>query len=221
MGAGCPPSVPGAPHAQVLGSLQDHWLLLFHFQNFFRFFSPFQTLMGSQGGSLHSAGQTLLPLFSKCNFGTCLARKICFSPQRAGSGRSWAEAGEPASVVGKRLRFPWSSSLLIPVFSPFSPSCFTFALADRIYHSSSPCNNFCPGSSHVSLLGWDCSPYQMIKASPHCWHRGLWSIPNCSCCPRPLLLWARGAVPTRVHQPQLWFWFDFMGKGIFPKLLLS
>lgn len=154
MGAGCPPSVPGGPRAPVLESLQDHWLLLFHFQNFCRFFPPLQTLMGSQGGSLHSAGQTLLLLFSKCNFGTCLARKICFSPQRADSGRSWAEAGEPASVVGKRLTFPWNSSLLIPVFSPFLPSCFTFALADRIYCSSSPCNNFCPGSSHMSLLGW-------------------------------------------------------------------
>lgn len=115
--------------------------------------------MGSQRGSPHSAGQTLLPLFSRCNFGTCLARKICFSPQRKnlvfppGAGRSWENLSQFSPVVGKKLTFPWCSSLLIPVFSPFSPPCFTFALADRIYGSSSPLNNSCPRSCLVSLLG--------------------------------------------------------------------
>jgi len=104
-----------------------------------------------------------------------------FSP----TGQAWGGAGmrqekhlsQFSPAVGKRLVFPWSSSLLIPVFSQFSLSCFTFALAARLCCPASPPTTSAPVPLHVSLQArWDggCSPSQMIDASPRRWGWGLW-----------------------------------------------
>lgn len=81
--------------------------------------------------------------------------KSVFPPrgqELGGAGLKQKHLSQFSPAAGKRLAFPWSSSLLIPVFSSFPPSCFTFALAERIYCSTSPRNNFCPRSSGVSLV---------------------------------------------------------------------
>lgn len=50
-------------------------------------------------------------------------------------------------VVGKRLMFPWSRSLLIPVFNLFASCYFTFALAAKLFCPGSLLDDFCPRSS--------------------------------------------------------------------------
>lgn len=60
-------------------------------------------------------------------------------------------------VVGKRLMFPWSRSLLIPVLSCFHPAASPLPLKQDSPVQPSPTDYFCPHSSlrgPPSPVGW-------------------------------------------------------------------
>lgn len=114
-------------------------------------------------------------------------------------------------AVGKRLRFPWSRSLLIPVLSLFLSCCFTFALAARLHCPTSPPPTSALVSLHVPLQAWwdgYCSPGQMIDASPRHWRWGLQS--RCyNQCLQPLLLLGRRGHIHQGSQSGLQLLFNF------------
>lgn len=188
---------------------------------FVNFFFPLQTLMGSQGGSLHSAGQTLLPLVPGVILGPVWPEKSVFPPrgqELGGAGLRQKHLSQFSPAAGKRLAFPWSSSLLIPVFSSFPPSCFTFALAERIYCSASPRNNFCPRSSGVSLVRRGL----LTLSGDRCLSGlGLAANPKLQLMPTATSAFGQGGCTHQLCTQKLWLLFDFTGKRDFPKLLLS
>lgn len=153
------PPVDGGSVPRVWDPSKTTGFCFFTSSIFADFFPPLQTLMGSQGGSLHPAVQDKpsSPSSPSVILGPVWPEKSVFPPRGqalGGAGLRQENLSQFSPVVGKRLTFPWSSSLLIPILSPFSPSCFTFAPAQRISCSISPHNNFCPRSSRVSLMGW-------------------------------------------------------------------
>lgn len=133
-------------------------------------------------------------------------------------------------VVGKRLMFPQSGSLLIPVFSLFLLCCFTFALAVRLCCPTSPPpppDYFCPHSSPrvpPSLVG----QRLLTQSDDRCLSMPVeMGFAVASVQPVAAVTSAFGQegpypsmCPARA-QRRLRLLFNFTRKGIFPKLPLS